>query len=135
MKRMLIKVVLVLLVVYISGELSLKYSNYVASTFKYNLPIVILFRSIPGLLCGLILGYESVLRYAKNKSHKFDFRYLLLSILLILLVLSPYLSYAYPFSVSSSVVRILNNMSSYTFSLIASLMAGYCFTQSFSIKK
>jgi len=135
MKRMLIKVVLVLLVVYISGNLSLKYSEYSALTLRYNLPIVLLFRSVPGFLCGLILGYESILQFFRNKTGRLDVRFILLSILLVGLVFSPYLFYAYPFGIHVTVVRILKTMMSYTFALITSLLAGYCLTQSFSFKK
>lgn len=135
MKRMLIKIVLVLLVVYVSGELWLKYLHYVSSTFKTNILIDLLFRSVPGFLCGLIIGYESILQFFRNKRGGLDDRFILLSILLVGLVVSPYLSYAYPFRLSSQVVRILNDMSSRSFSLMASLLAGYCLTQSFQIEK
>ena len=72
MKRLLIKTVLVLFVVYGSGYLSLKHTNYVSATFRYSLSIDLLFRIVPGFLCGLIFGYESMLPLVKSTSIRLD---------------------------------------------------------------
>lgn len=73
MKRMLIKTALVLFVIYISGDLSLKYSIYTARTFHCSLVIDFLFRIVTGFFCGLIFGYESILQFIERKSGKLDF--------------------------------------------------------------
>lgn len=135
MKRTLIKIALVLLVVYISGDLSLKYSIYTARTLQYSLAIDLLYRTIPGFLCGLIIGYESMLPFVKSKSAKLDLRYILLSVFLIAIVLSPYLPFVFPITVTAPIMKIERILMTTTFSIIASLLAGYCLTQSFSLKK
>lgn len=135
MKRMLIKIALVLLVVFISSYYSLKYSNYVSYTFRYNLLIDLLFRIVPGFLYGVIISYESILQFATNKARRLDVRFLLISVLLIALVFSPYLIYVFPISVKATIMQMFRTMMSYTFGLLTSLLAGYCLTQSFSVKK
>ena len=135
MKRMLIKTALVLFVIYISGDLSFKYSIYTARTFHYCTVIDLLFRIVPGYLCGLILGYESILQLVERKPGKLDFRYILLSILLVGLVLYPYMYYVIPITMHVSVLQINRMLMSTTFSFMASLMAGYNLSQSFTGKK
>jgi hypothetical protein len=135
MKRMLIKVVLVLLAVYISGYLSVKYSIYVSGTYKFSLAIDLLFRIVPGFLCGLIIGGESIFPFAKNKSRKLDPRYMLLSLLLVGLAIYPYLIYLIPMTVHVTALQINKVMMSDTFGLMASFLAGYCLTQIYPSKK
>jgi Zn-dependent protease len=135
MKRNLIKIILVLLVVYGFGYLSAKYSVYVSSTFKYSLAIDLLFRIIPGLLCGLIIGVESMFPLAKVKSRKIDPRYMLLSLLLVGLAIYPFLIYLFPITVHVSALQINKIMMSDTFGLMASFLAGYSLTQIYSSKR
>ncbi|TFG82864.1 MAG: hypothetical protein E4G74_02065 [Erysipelotrichales bacterium] len=135
MKRMLIKIVLVLLVVYISGYLSLEYSNYVSSFYKYSIAIDLLLRIVPGFLCGLILGYESIVQYIRIKSGRFDIRYVLLSLLLVGLAVYPFLVFIFPITVHRSVLQIDKILMTYTLGVMSSFLAGYCLTQSFSTKR
>jgi hypothetical protein len=135
MKRMLIKTVLILLVVYVSGYFSNQYATYVSSTYNFNLAIDLSFRIIPGFLCGLIIGYEALLQCVKNKSIKIDVRYILVTFLLIGLVLYPYLIFVLPITKHGYELQIDKILMSYPFGTMASFLAGYNLTQVFVSKK
>jgi hypothetical protein len=135
MKRMLIKTVLILLVVYVSEYFSNQYSTHVSSTFDFNLAIDLSFRIIPGFLCGLIIGYEKILQCIKNKACKFDIRYILVTFLLVGLVLYPYLIFVLPITKHGYELQIDKILMSYPFGTMASFLAGYNLTQAFVSKK
>jgi hypothetical protein len=135
MKRMLIKTVLILLVVYVSGYFSNQYATYVSSTYNFNLAIDLSFRIIPGFLCGLIIGYETILQCIINKVCKFDIRYILVASLLVVLVLYPYLIYVLPITKHAYELQIDKILMSYTFGTMASFLAGYNLTQAFAKQK
>lgn len=128
MKSMMIKTYLILTILYITGLVSQMYSNYTASTFKFNILIVILIRFFPGFLSGMILNYEGISKFLKSNPRKIDYRFILFSIFLIILASYPAWIYFIPLNPNTFPDYTL--IASFGFQYTIGILSGYSITQS-----